>query len=380
MEKLENYLFLSDDNNASNDFDNSKNIKLNNKSNINRKNDINLNDLNFNEEDELKNFVESLNHGEHPQESSDFLLSQNNPSFPNTNSTIQKSNNNNNHNNLLESYIARLKNFGFPEIGAISLSDNPKEQEKTFKFFDYIILKKANNLDDYQKYKKSNDLLQNKCEELEIQISRYKKEINSLKNELKIYNKEKNDYEFKTNKIKDYYEKLVNKTKKENIYLNNKINKVLLEKRAIEEKYQSINEMLNKHDINKLKIINSIEITDYIQKNNISKMINKVKGAEKLASTLKGGYNDSLRELLFEISALKNFIYDYHSEIVSLIDEYEELDKEMLNMSFLDTVNNIKEIFNINMGKIKNKIGYLNNYDMNFNNLDKCLNDEKIDN
>ena len=380
MEKLENYLFLSDDNNASNDFDNSKNIKLNNKSNINRKNDINLNDLNFNEEDELKNFVESLNHGEHPQESSDFLLSQNNPSFPNTNSTIQKSNNNNNHNNLLESYIARLKNFGFPEIGAISLSDNPKEQEKTFKFFDYIILKKANNLDDYQKYKKSNDLLQNKCEELEIQISRYKKEINSLKNELKTYNKEKNDYEFKTNKIKDYYEKLVNKTKKENIYLNNKINKVLLEKRAIEEKYQSISEMLNKHDINKLKIINSIEITDYIQKNNISKMINKVKGAEKLASTLKGGYNDSLRELLFEISALKNFIYDYHSEIVSLIDEYEELDKEMLNMSFLDTVNNIKEIFNINMGKIKNKIGYLNNYDMNFNNLDKCLNDEKIDN
>ena len=380
MEKLENYLFLSDDNNASNDFDNSKNIKLNNKSNINRKNDINLNDLNFNEEDELKNFVESLNHGEHPQESSDFLLSQNNPSFPNTNSTIQKSNNNNNHNNLLESYIARLKNFGFPEIGAISLSDNPKEQEKTFKFFDYIILKKANNLDDYQKYKKSNDLLQNKCEELEIQISRYKKEINSLKNELKIYNKEKNDYEFKTNKIKDYYEKLVNKTKKENIYLNNKINKVLLDKRAIEDKYQSINEMLNKHDLNKLKIINSIEITDYIQKNNISKMINKVKGAEKLASTLKGGYNDSLRELLFEISALKNFIYDYHSEIVSLIDEYEELDKEMLNMSFLDTVNNIKEISNINMGKIKNKIRHLNNHDINFNNMDKCLNNEKIDN
>ena len=379
MKKVENDLFLGNDINSFNDFDNSKEIKLNSESNINRNNDINLNDLNFNEEDELKNFVESLNHGDHPQESSNFLLSQNIPSFPNANYNIQNPNNNN-RNNLLESYIVRLKNFGFPEIGAISLSDNPKEQEKTFKFFDYIILKKANNLDDYQKYKKSNDLLQNKCEELEIQISKYKKEINNLKNEQKIYNKEKNDYEFKTNKIKDYYEKLVNKTKKENIYLNNKINKVLLDKRAIEEKYQSINEMLNKHDINKTKIINSIEISDYIQKNNISKMINKVRGAEKLASTLKGGYNDSLRELLFEISALKNFIYDYHSEIVSLLDEYEELDKEMLNMSFLDTVNNIKEIFNINMGKIKNKIGYLNNYDMNFNNLDKCLNDEKIDN
>ena len=109
-------------------------------------------------------------------------------------------------------------------------------------------------------------------------------------------------------------------------------------------------------------------------------MINKVKGAEKFASTLKVGFNDSLRELLFEISALKNFIYDYHIEIASLVDNNMDLDKEMLNMSFLDTVNNIKEIFNINMGKIKNKIGYLNNYDMNFNNLDKCLNDEKIDN
>ena len=109
-------------------------------------------------------------------------------------------------------------------------------------------------------------------------------------------------------------------------------------------------------------------------------MINKVKGAEKLESILRRVYNNSFRELLFEFSALKTFIYDYHSEIVSLIDEYEELDKEMLNMSFLDTVNNIKEIFNINMGKIKSKIGYLNNYDMNFNNLDKCLNDEKIDN
>ena len=52
----------------------------------------------------------------------------------------------------------------------------------------------------------------------------------------------------------------------------------------------------------------------------------------------------------------------------------------MLNASFLDSVNNIKEIFNINMEKIKNKIAYLNNYNIKFNNFDKCLNDEKIDN
>ena len=377
MKNLENDLFLGDENKIFNDSLNSEKLKLNNIDNNykNIKNNININNLNFNEEDELKNFADSLNCGELPQESSDFIYKGVSSSLGNIHNSKTK---NNQKNNLLESYFTRLKNFGFPEIGSISLSDNPKEQEKTFKFFDYVILKKANNLDDYQKYKRSNDLLQNKCEELEIQISKYKKEINKLKNELKIYNKEKNDYEFRVNKTKDYYEKIINNTKKENIYLNNKINKILLDKRAMEEKYQAINELLNKQDINKLKIINSIEITDYIQKNNLSKMINKVKGAEKLAATLKGGYNDSLRELLFEISALKNFIYDYHIEIVSLLDEHQELNKEVLNMSFLDTVNSIKEIFNINMEKIKKKLGYFDNYDMNFNNLDKCLSDEKI--
>ena len=375
MNNFENDLFIGDDKKIFNDFFNSSSKEQSNinDNNNNIKSNINIDDLNFNEEDELKNFAESLNRGENTKESSNFIFSQN--IISNYNNT--KSNNNV---SLLDNYLTRLKSFGFPDIGSITLSDNPKEQEKTFKFFDYIILKKANNLDDYQKYKRSNDLLQKKCEDLEIQISKYKKEMNNLKNELKVYSKEKTDYEFKSNKLKDYYEKLMNKTKKENIYLNNKINKVLLEKRALEEKYQSISEMLNKHDLNKTKIINTIEITEYIQKNNISKMIDKVKGAEKLAATLKGGYNDSLRELLFEISALKNFIYDYHIEIVSLLDNYEEIDKEILNMSFLDTVNNIKDIFNINMGKLKQKFGYSENYEMNFNNLDKCLNDEKINN
>ena len=382
MKNFENDLFLGEENKIFNDiFNSSEKHQFNTSdSNNNNKKDININDLNFNEEDELKNFAESLNRGEHSEDSSNFIFSQNIPSTQNIDINKNKYNNSGSNTNLLDNYLSRLKNFGFPEIGAITLSENPKEQEKTFKFFDYIILKKANNLDDYQKYKRSNDLLQKKCEDLEIQISKYKKEMNNLKNELKVYSKEKTDYEFKSNKLKDYYEKLMNKTKKENIYLNNKINKVLLEKRALEEKYQSISEMLNKHDLNKTKIINTIEITEYIQKNNISKMIDKVKGAEKLAATLKGGYNDSLRELLFEISALKNFIYDYHIEIVSLLDNYEEIDKEILNMSFLDTVNNIKDIFNINMGKLKQKFGYSENYEMNFNNLDKCLNDEKINN
>ena len=370
MTNFENDLFSGDDiNNYLNSLEKETSQNQNNSNNnINDENDINLEDLNINEDEELKNFSESLNQKKSKTEPYSEIM----------NDINFKSNNKGNI--LLNNYITRLKSFGFPDLGEIKLSDNPKEQEKTFKFFDYIILKKANNLDDYQNYKRNNDSLIKKCEEYEILLSKYKKEVNSLRNELKSYSKEKNDYEYKSNKLKANYEKQINQTKKENIYLNNKINKISLEKRALEERYQSLNEMLNKLDLNKIKVINTVEMTEYIQKNNLLNMINKVSGAEKLAQTLKGGYNDSLRELLFEISALKNFLYDYHVEIASLVDDNEDLDKEMLNMSFLDTISNIKEIFNINMGKLKNKLGFSENLDMDFSNVNECLNNENNDN
>ena len=366
MSNFENELFSGEDiNNYFNSLDKDENKNQNNSNdNKNEGNNINLEDLDINEDEELKNFTDSLNQNKNKSEPFSEII----------NDINLKSNNNSN--NLLKNYITRLKSFGFPDFGQITLSNDPKEQEKTFKFFDYIILKKANNLDDYQKYKRSNDSLIKRCEELEILVAKYKKEVNNLRNELKSYSKEKNDYEFKSNKLKENYDKQISQTKKENIYLNNKINKISLEKRALEEKYQALNEMLNKHDLNKIKVINTVEMTEYIQKNNLLNMVSKVSGAEKLAQTLKGGYNDSLRELLFEISALKNFIYDYHVEIASLVDNNEDFDKEMLNMSFLDTVSNIKEIFNINMNKLKTKLGFSDIHDMDFTNVNECLNDE----
>ena len=370
MNNFENDLFSGEDINnyfKSLEKDISKN-QNNSKNDINEENDINIEDLNINEDEELKNFSESLNQKKSKNEPDQKIIEN-----------INYKSNVKDNSNLLKNYITRLKNFGFPDIGEIFLSDNPKEQEKTFKFFDYIILKKANNLDDYQKYKRNNDSLIKRCEELEIMISKYKKEVNNLRKELKLNSKEKNDFEFKSNKLKEYYDKQISQIKKENIYLNNKINKILLEKRALEEKYQVFNEMLNKHDLNKVKIINTVETTEYIQKNNILNTVSKVNGAEKLAQTLKGGYNDSLRELLFEISALKNFIYDYYVEIASLVDNCEDLDKEMLNMSFLDTVSNIKNIFNINFGKLKEKLGFSENNEMNFNNVNILLNNENSD-
>ena len=366
MSNFENELFSGEDiNNYFNSLDKDENKNQNNSDdNINEGNNINLEDLDINEDEELKNFTDSLNQNKNKSEPFSEII----------NDINLKSNNNSN--NLLKNYITRLKSFGFPDFGQITLSNDPKEQEKTFKFFDYIILKKANNLDDYQKYKRSNDSLIKRCEELEILVAKYKKEVNNLRNELKSYSKEKNDYEFKSNKLKENYDKQISQTKKENIYLNNKINKISLEKRALEEKYQALNEMLNKHDLNKIKVINTVEMTEYIQKNNLLNMVSKVSGAEKLAQTLKGGYNDSLRELLFEISALKNFIYDYHVEIASLVDNNEDFDKEMLNMSFLDTVSNIKEIFNINMNKLKTKLGFSDIHDMDFTNVNEFLNNE----
>ena len=371
MSNFDNDLFSGEDiNNYFNSLEKEEQNQNNSNNDINDENDININDLNINEDEELKNFSESLNQKK----------SKNEPYSEIIENINLKSNNKNANKNLLNNYITRLKSFGFPDIGEITLSDDPKEQEKTFKFFDYIILKKANNLDDYQKYKRSNDSLIKRCEELEILITKYKKEVNNLRNELKSYSKEKNNFEFKSNKLKENYDKQINQTKKENIYLNNKINKISLEKRALEEKYQSLTEMLNKQDLNKIKIINTVEMTEYIQKNNLLNTISKISGAEKLAQTLKGGYNDSLRELLFEISALKNFIYDYHVEIASLVENCEDLDKELLNMSFLDTVSNIKEIFNINFSKLKNKLGFSDNHEMDFSNVNEFLKNEEINN
>ena len=66
---------------------------------------IDMNDLNFNEEDELKKFDESLNCVEHKEESSDFIFSQN---FPSNNDTKLNNNNNLNNTNLYHILIIYL--------------------------------------------------------------------------------------------------------------------------------------------------------------------------------------------------------------------------------------------------------------------------------
>ena len=277
--------------------------------------------------------------------------------------------NNNNAEDILLSYLNRLKSFGFPELGKITLSPITSEQEKTFQFFEHLIMKKANDSADYQKFRYQNDTLIKKCEALENQITKYEKEIRTLNDELRNNTKNKKDFDFKISKQKEVYEKQSISLKNQNIYLNNKMNKILLEKKNLEEKIIQMSENINKLNTVKTKMQNNSEMIDYVSNNNLSNMLSKVNGAEKLVETLKGGYNDSLRELLFEISALKNFIYDIHKEITLLIDCPVEINEDLLNLPFLDTVSSIKDIFNKNMNLLKAKIGLDNQDEINFDNL-----------
>ena len=277
--------------------------------------------------------------------------------------------NNGNADDILLSYLNRLKSFGFPELGKITLSPITSEQEKTFQFFEHLIMKKANDSADYQKFRYQNDTLIKKCEALENQITKYEKEIRTLNDELRNNTKNKKDFDFKLSKQKEVYEKQSISLKNQNIYLNNKMNKILLEKKNLEEKIIQMSENINKLNTVKTKMQNNSEMIDYVSNNNLSNMLSKVNGAEKLVETLKGGYNDSLRELLFEISALKNFIYDIHKEITLLIDCPVEINEDLLNLPFLDTVSSIKDIFNKNMNLLKAKIGLDNQDEINFDNL-----------
>ena len=112
-------------------------------------------------------------------------------------------------------------------------------------------------------------------------------------------------------------------------------------------------------------IINAFEAIDYVQTNDMSKMLTRVKGAEKLIETLKGGYNDSIKELMKEIKTLKNFIIDVNNEFCLLLDNPCNIDENIYNISFLDSINLIKETFKNNMNELRIKIGKKNKKDTN---------------
>ena len=336
----------------------------------------NNNDFDFDDDflTKAENFINDVNNN---LSSNKIIKSSNNNNkiFENNN----KKQNISNPNTILSSYLTRLKNFGFPQLGKITLSPIQEEQEKTFQFFDYLLMKKASNSEDYKIFLEKSETLTKKCESLEYQNAKYEKEIKQLNEQLRSKNFNKSDFEKKLKSIKDSNEKNANSLKSQILTLNNKISKLSIEKRTLEEKNNKLIENLNKFDINKPKIINSIENLNNIKKNNLQENLSKIKGAEKLVEMMKGGYNDSLRELLFEISALKNFILDLHKELCCLIDFPVDVKDELWNLPFLDTINTFKEVFTKNINLIKAKIG-IDDDNINFDNLKKIYNDDNNNN
>ena len=271
---------------------------------------------------------------------------------------------------LIENYLIKLKNYGYPEIGKIYLSSDLQEQEKTFNFFEYLVKKESLNINSREKYKA-------KYEELEYQIQNLKQELNK---EIKSNSLTQKDLDFKIKKQKEYYDKQFINLNKNNIYLKTIINKITIEKNNLEQKLKNLNETISKFESMKSVIINAFEAIDYVQTNDMSKMLSRIKGAEKLIEALKGGYNDSLNELMKEITTLKNFIIDVNNEFCLLLDNPCNIDENIYNISFLDSINLIKEAFKNNMNELRIKIGNnskkdTRNYSFEGENCFESLND-----
>ena len=280
---------------------------------------------------------------------------------------------------LIENYLIKLKNCGYPEMGKIYLSPDLHEQEKTFAFFEYIVKKESLNLNNNEKYKK-------KYEELEYQLRNLKQELN---NEIKSNALLQEDLEYKIKIQKEYYDKQFANLNKDNLYLKSVISKMTNEKNDLELKLHNLNETINKFESMKSIIINAFEAIDYVQTNDMSKMLSRVKGAEKLIEALKGGYNDSLKELMKEINILKNFIIDVNNEFCLILDNPCNIDENIYNISFFDSITLIKNAFKNNMNQLRAKIGYCSQSESNnesygkencFESLNQFINSRNPDN
>ncbi len=334
--------------------------------NINHSNSYNEKEPNNNE-----NEKENIELNEHIENSSDNIESEIETDLKRFAKTFKTKNNNKTTYsnkqeekikvNLIENYLIKLKNCGYPEMGKIYLSPDAQEQEKTFNFFEYIVKKESLNINNKEKYQK-------KYEELEFQIQTLKQELNK---EIKTNSIVQKDLEYKIKKQKDYYDKQFANLNRDNIYLKSVINKTNVEKNNLQQKLKNLNETVNKFESMKSIIINAFEAIDYVQSNDMSKMLSRVKGAEKLIETLKGGYNESLKELMKEITTLKNFIIDLNNEFCLILDNPYNIDENIYNLSFLDSINLIKEAFKNNMNQLRKKIGSNSSQSESINNFGK---------
>ena len=250
---------------------------------------------------------------------------------------------------LIENYLIKLKNIGYPEMGKIYLSPDFSEQEKTYNFFEFLVQKELQ-----EKYKAN----------YEIQLKTVKKELNIQLNK-----------NMKIQKELEEYNQLYNDKVKENNNLKNIINKITLEKNNLSKKLESLTETLTKFESMKSIIINAFETMDYVQTSDMAKMLSRVKGAEKLIESLKSGYDETLNEMNEEINTLKNFIIELNYEFCNILENPSNINENIFAYSFMDSINIIKQTFKDNLIKLKKKIKINNIYTRS----DKTFDDDEDD-
>lgn len=190
------------------------------------------------------------------------------------------------------------------------------------------------------------------------------KEFQAVKESLKKHEKDNKFLNEKLSRIKETHDKTSADLKAEINKYKNRLNILQVEKKSFEEKYSKMAENYQKF-FSKLNQNNqnvvfhkpaNLDISNTVKKNDLIKILSKVNGTEKLIETIKNGYNESLRELLFEISALKNFILEINNEIVEYgvkldLKGLMPLESNFINMPFLDAIPKIKYALKTNIRK-----------------------------
>ena len=252
-------------------------------------------------------------------------------------------------NKILNNYIIRLTNFGFPEIGEIYLSKDIYEQEKTFNFLEYLINKETNNLEMNNNKEKENKEQIKKIKILENEIFRLKEVLNLKENQISKLNK-------KLQKNKNFYEHQYNQITKDNENLKFLNNKISHKNKNLEFRLQSLNKSVKKFENLKSNIINAVEVIDNVQNKDMEKMFSRVKNTEKLLESLKKEYNESLKELSFQVNSFKNFIFEIHDEIRILLKKPSIIENNVYNLPFLELINYLKKIFKKNFELLNERI------------------------
>jgi hypothetical protein len=252
-------------------------------------------------------------------------------------------------------YKKQLKNLGFPDIGNL-IFETEDDKIATLQFIDFVIRKKGTENEEKMKFKKQLDSLNERVNILANEKFKLEKELINSREEVKKFDKERKDNENKINKLKENYEKQISELKNSLTKLQNRNNFLTVDKKNFEERFSKISEGYNKIvNKNNPKCLNSIDLIENLKKNDLLKSLSKISGTEKLIETLKNGFNESVRELLFEITALKNFIQDINKELQIDNKPFTDIDNNLLTMPFLDTIGKIKYILKTNIYKLKDE-------------------------